>query len=210
MSIAKEIIEALQRGLRYEKIGSGLGYNNEEVQDDDMRRVQKCRNNGFKVVTYHLEGLHWEILVVYEPIVLALSVPGGKIVIFSGLIDHFKSDAEIATIIAHEVGHLVARHGAEMVSKLMWLKILKVVLNITDEMSKQIKDAYDYFHLLPSSRRNEMEEDYIGLLLLASAGYDARVAPQLYEKFAEISGRSPLDDHHYTHPYGKKRAKALS
>lgn len=54
-----------------------------------------------------------------------------------------------------------------------------------------------------------MEADYIGLLLLASSGYDPRVAPQVYEKLAEVNGHSPLD-HLSTHPYGKKRAKALS
>ncbi|KAI3909068.1 hypothetical protein MKW98_011429 [Papaver atlanticum] len=207
-SISKDIIEALQTGLGYEKVGSGLGYNNEEVQDDDMRRVKKCRKNGFKVATYHLEGLNWEIVVVDEPIVSASCIAGGKVVVFTGLLNHFRSDAEIATVIAHEVGHLVARHGAEKLSKIIWLIILEVVLNIGDEMSKRITEAYKYL-LLPSRQRNEMEAAYIGLLLLASAGYDPRVAPQVYEKLGEISGLSPLDEHLSTHPYGKKRAKAL-
>ncbi|RZC82326.1 hypothetical protein C5167_045112, partial [Papaver somniferum] len=205
-SISKEIIEALQRGLGYEKVGSGLGYNNEEVQDDDMRR-------GFKVATYHLEGLHWEIFVVDEPTVLAECDPGGKIVVFTGLLNHFGSDAEIATIIALEVGHIVARHGAETFSKVIWLIILKVVLNIGDEMSKRITEAYKYL-LLPSSRRKLDTGIKYVLMFLASGGRLywvtlARVAPQVYEKLAEVNGHSPLD-HLSTHPYGKKRAKALS
>ncbi|XP_026453095.1 mitochondrial metalloendopeptidase OMA1-like [Papaver somniferum] len=187
-SIGIEIIEALQRGLRYEKVGSGLGYSN-EVQDD----VMKVKRNRKKGATYHLEGLHWEILVVNEPRVNAISIPGGKIVVFTGLLDVFKTDAEIATIVAHEVGHLVARHKAEFVSKFTWLIILEVILNIGDEMSERITEAYKYL-LLPSRRRNEMEADYIGLLLLASAGYDPQMAPQVYEKLGEFSGESPLDD----------------
>ncbi|RZC80711.1 hypothetical protein C5167_043290 [Papaver somniferum] len=211
-SIGTEIIESLLRGLRYGKVGSGLGYNN-QVQDD-MRRVKKSREKGFRVATYHLEGLNWEILVVDKPEVNALCIPGGKIVVFTGLLDAFRTDAEIATIIAHEVGHLVARHKAEFISQIMWLIILKLVLDpfvaISDKMTKQIIEACKYLYLLPSSRRNEMEADCIGLLLLASAGYDPRMAPQVYEKLGDFSGDSPLDDILATHPSGKKRAEVLS
>jgi predicted Zn-dependent protease len=51
----------------------------------------------------HLDGLNWEILVVNEPVVNAFCLPGGKIVVFTGLLEHFRTDAEIATIIGHEV-----------------------------------------------------------------------------------------------------------
>ncbi|KAI3923872.1 hypothetical protein MKW92_011736 [Papaver armeniacum] len=213
-SIGIEIIEALQRGLRYEKVGSGLGYNN-QVQDD-MRRVKKNREKGFRVATYHLEGLNWEILVVDKPEVNALCIPGGKIVVFTGLLDTFRTDAEMATIIAHEVGHLVARHIAEFISKFMCLIILKLVLDpfvdISDKMTKRIIEACEYVYLLASSQRNEMEAEYIGLLLLSSARYDPRMAPQLYEKLGEFSGESPLDDDDSlaTHPSGIKRAQVLS
>ncbi|KAI3883905.1 hypothetical protein MKX03_017368 [Papaver bracteatum] len=204
-SIGIEIIEALQRGLRYEKVGSGLGYNN-EVQDDVMK---------FLLIIWK-DGLHWEILVVNEPRVNAMCIPGGKIVVFTGLFDVFKTDAEIATIIAHEVGHLVARHKAEFVSKFMWLIILKVVpkpfIDISEKMAKRIIEACKYLYLLPSSRRNEIEAGYIGLLLLAPAGYDPRMAPQVYEKLGEFDRESPLDDDDNlaTHPSGIKRAEVLS
>lgn len=55
-----------------------------------------------------------------------------------------------------------------------------------------------------------MEADYIGLLLLASAGYDPRVAPQVYEKLGRVGGSMPLQDYLATHPSGQKRAKLLS
>ncbi|KAI3928054.1 hypothetical protein MKW98_023655 [Papaver atlanticum] len=161
------------------KVRSGLGYNN-QVQDD-MRRVKKSREKGFRVATYHLEGLNWEILVVDKPEVNALCIPGGKIVVFTGLLDAFRTDAERATIIAQEVGHLVVRHKAE------------------------------FSHIFFLLHVNEMEADYIGLLLLASAGYDPRMAPQVYEKLGEFSGESPLDDDSLaTHPSGIKRAEVLS
>lgn len=56
-----------------------------------------------KLDTLHLEGLKWEIIVVDEPFVNAWCFPGGKIVVFSGLLDHYKTDEEIAIILGHEV-----------------------------------------------------------------------------------------------------------
>lgn len=56
----------------------------------------------------------------------------------------------------------------------------------------------------------EMEADYIGLLLMASAGYDPRVAPKVYEKLGQVTGESALRDYLSTHPSGKKRAKLLA
>lgn len=61
------------------------------------------RVSGSKPTTSHLEGLDWEVLVVDEPVVKAFSMPGGKIVVSTGLLEHFRTDAEIATIIGHEV-----------------------------------------------------------------------------------------------------------
>jgi len=138
--IAKDIIDALQRGLRKEQVWSDLGYASEhstlsegygretlnalgagsdekiegnwrkedEILDDKW--VQQSRKRGqerrSEAATSHLDGLNWEILVVNEPVVNAFCLPGGKIVVFTGLLEHFRSDAEIATIIGHEVLYL--------------------------------------------------------------------------------------------------------
>ncbi|KAK4385085.1 Mitochondrial metalloendopeptidase OMA1 [Sesamum angolense] len=127
--------------------------------------------------TGHLEGLKWEVIVVNEPVINAFCLPGGKIVVFTGLLDHFKADTEIATIIGHE--------------------------NV-DPMKA------DRTFLPTKYERMEMEADYIGLLLVASAGYDPRVAPQVYEKLGRVVGDSALQDYLATHPSGKKRAQVLA
>ncbi|KAL3639900.1 metalloendopeptidase [Castilleja foliolosa] len=106
-----------------------------------------------------------------EPEINAFCLPGGKIVVFTALLEHFLTDPEVATIIGHEVGHAVARHSAEQTSKDLWLTILQLILihffspDIVNTMS-------NLFLRLPFSRRMEMEADYIGLLLLAAAGFD--------------------------------------
>ncbi|KAL2334518.1 hypothetical protein Fmac_015731 [Flemingia macrophylla] len=240
--IAKDIIDALQRGLRKEQVWSDFGYASENVtlvegdgretlnalagseqkveanwhrEDEilDDKWVQQSRKKGqergSQAATSHLDGLNWEILVVNEPVVNAFCLPGGKIVVFTGLLEHFKSDAEIATIIGHEVGHAVARHSAEGITKNLWFAILQLILyqfvtpDIVNTMSSLL------LHL-PFSRRMEIEADYIGLLLIASAGYDPRVAPKVYEKLGKITGDSTLRDYLSTHPSGRKRAELLA
>lgn len=136
--IAKDIIEALQRGLKHETVWSDLGYASSEIdvahegrahdtlmalseggegkiegkwhKDDELlddKWVQQSRKKGqekgLQSATSHLDGLNWEVLVVNEPVVNAFCLPGGKIVVFTGLLEHFRTDAEIATIIGHEV-----------------------------------------------------------------------------------------------------------
>ncbi|XP_059449947.1 mitochondrial metalloendopeptidase OMA1 [Corylus avellana] len=238
--IAKDIIEALQRGLRNEQVWSDLGYalesvggvheakthetlmalkereegkwfKEDEILDDKwvQQSRKKGQERGSQPETSHLDGLNWEVLVVNEPAVNAFCLPGGKIVVFTGLLEHFRTDSEIATIIGHEVGHAVARHAAEGITKNLWFAILQLILyqfimpDIVNTMSV-------LFLRLPFSRRMEMEADYIGLLLMASAGYDPRVAPKVYEKLGKLTGESALRDYLSTHPSGKKRAQLLS
>lgn len=237
--IAKDIIEALQRGLRSDQVWSDMSYASEEsigvearghetlmalkeseeakwFKDDEILDdswVQKSRKKGQErgslSATSHLEGLNWEVLVVNEPVVNAFCLPGGKIVVFTGLLEQFKADAEIATIIGHEVGHAVARHAAEGITKNLWFAILQLILYqfVTPDI---VNTMSTLFLKLPFSRRMEMEADYIGLLLMASAGYDPRVAPKVYEKLGQVTGESALRDYLSTHPSGKKRAKLLA
>ncbi|KAL3652348.1 hypothetical protein CASFOL_002029 [Castilleja foliolosa] len=183
----------------------------DEVLDDQwvLQSQKKGREKGVKSQTSHLEGLKWEVIVVDEPEINAFCLPGGKIVVFTGLLEHFLADAEVATIIGHEVGHAVARHSAEQTSKDLWLTILQLIL-IQFFMPHIVNTMSNLFLRLPFSRRMEMEADYIGLLLLASAGFDPRVAPQVYEKLGEVAGESALQDYIATHPSGMKRAQVLS
>ncbi|KAK1399612.1 Mitochondrial metalloendopeptidase OMA1 [Heracleum sosnowskyi] len=237
--IAKEIVEALQRGLRKEQVWTDVDYSSDNVGEKEIggdqtltvltesaegnwskedeilddKWVQQSRKKGqergVQSSISHLEGLNWEILVVDEPVVNAFCLPGGKIVVFTGLLRHFKTNEEIATIIGHEVGHVVARHGAEGITKNLWFAIIQLILY--QFVMPDIVNSMSHLLLrLPFSRRMEMEADYIGLLLLASARYDPRVAPMVYEKLGKITGSSAMKDYLSTHPSGKKRAKLLA
>ena len=123
--IANDIVDALQKGLRKEdRVWRDLGYKSDSFNEswsdqewkeereskDEMlndRWVQESRKSGeargLQPATSHLEGLSWEVVVVRNPDTNAMCLPGGKIIVFTGLLDNFRSDAEIATIIGHEV-----------------------------------------------------------------------------------------------------------
>ncbi|KAK8937014.1 hypothetical protein KSP39_PZI012325 [Platanthera zijinensis] len=184
----------------------------DEVLDDGW--VRQSRKDGAArgslPATRHLEGLNWEVLVVRDNMVNAMCLPGGKIIVFTGLLDNFRTDAEIATVIGHEVGHAIARHAAEGITKNLWFAILQLVLLQFFGMPDVINAMSNLLLRLPFSRRMEMEADYIGLLLIASAGFDPRIAPRVYEKLGQITGDSALRDYLSTHPSSKKRAQILS
>ncbi|MED6108215.1 hypothetical protein PIB30_021510 [Stylosanthes scabra] len=185
----------------------------DEILDDSW--VQQSRKKGHEKgsATSHLEGLNFEVLVVNDPLVNAGCGFGGKLVVFTGLLEHLKSDAEIATVIGHEVGHAVARHHAESMTRWLWVAILNLILcpfvtwNINKTMASLLLNLFLTL-LFSQQRMEEMEADYIGMLLIAAAGYDPRVAPTFYEKMGKYD--CPLDDNISTHPSGKKRAELLS
>ncbi|KAJ6826969.1 putative mitochondrial metalloendopeptidase OMA1 [Iris pallida] len=201
----RDSVSALEEGV------ISVGWSkDDEVLDDGWVEEGRQRARGTQPATRHLEGLEWEVVVVRDSAVNALCLPGGKIVVFTGLLDHFRTDAEIAVIIGHEVGHAVARHAAEGITKNLWLALLQLIVLQFFFMPDLISAMSNLLLKLPFSRRMEMEADYIGLLLAAAAGYDPRVAPAVYEKLGKITGDSALRDYLSTHPSSKKRAQLLS
>jgi len=240
--IAKDIIEALQRGTRHQESWSDVAYSNTKTIPSDVHTSQdpwglrseneykeeqlygndeilddkwvensrkSGKERGDKASTQHLKAFNWEILVVDDPIVNAFCLPGGKIMVFTGLLNAFPSDAEIATVISHEVGHAVARHAAEGMTSNLWFAILQIIILQFIGMPDVVHAMSNLLLKLPFSRRMEVEADYIGLLLMASAGYDPRVASSVYEKLGKLSGDSVIKNYLSTHPSGKKRAELL-
>ncbi|CAM0944307.1 unnamed protein product [Alopecurus aequalis] len=194
--LAKEIIRAAHRGLAESSTTS-------HAAASGSRRAQP--------ETKHLDGINWEVLVVQENSVNAFCLPGGKIVVYTGLLDKFKTDAEIATMLAHEIGHAIARHNAETFTKNFWTVILQVVFLLLTDAPKEMTDITTLIFSLPFSRRMEIEADHIGIMLLAEAGFDPLVAPTVYKKLGKISGNTlEKEEYKSTHPSTEKRSRLLS
>lgn len=155
-----------------------------------------------------LEGYQWEYNLVSSNQVNAWCMPGGKIVVYSGLLPVTQNEAALAVVLGHEITHAVARHGSERMSEGLIQQLggaaLSVALsNKPAETRNLFLQAYDAGSTigvsLPHSRNQEYEADHYGLIFAALAGYNPREAIPLWERMAAMSnGQRPpefLSDH---------------
>jgi metalloendopeptidase OMA1, mitochondrial len=143
--------------------------------------------------------LRWEVSVIEEDeTVNAFALPGGKIGVYTGIFPIAQTEAGLAIIMGHELGHVIARHGAERMSQQLGAQLLGSALAVGFQASpyaNTIMAAYGLGAqvgvLLPYSRLQESEADRIGLILAAKAGYDPQAAVGVWQRMAKLSGRRP-------------------
>ncbi|CAI9095573.1 OLC1v1031561C1 [Oldenlandia corymbosa var. corymbosa] len=157
---------------------------NKRVQN----KPQKVRRKfGIRYGTEHLEGLNWEVMVVDRPIENAAHFPNGRITFPAKLFDDPDfTDEDLATIIAYEVGHQIARHSSEYLLRLICFKficgLVKPFLGeglFFSKVEPLIKNIIFAFAFI----RREMEADLIGIMLMAAAGYDPLRALEFHDKY---------------------------
>ncbi|MBS1947984.1 MAG: M48 family metallopeptidase [Bacteroidetes bacterium] len=159
-----------------------------------------------------LDGYHWEYNLVDSKEVNAWCMPGGKIVVYTGLLPITQSETALAIVLGHEITHALARHGNErlsqgMVQQLGGVALSVAVANKPAETQALFLDAYGIGSnvgvLLPFSRQQELEADRLGLRFAAMAGYDPREAIPFWQRMKAASGNNhpplilsthPLDD----------------
>lgn len=157
----------------------------------------------------------WEFTVFQEDTPNAWCLPGGKVGVYSGLMRYVYTDGELATVLAHEIGHAVARHGAERMSQQMVVAAGGAIVagTVSDKNLETAKVAYgigsELFVMLPYSRKQEYEADEIGLIYMARAGYDPREAVTFWERFRQLSQGPSVPEWFSTHPADEKRIARL-
>eukprot|EP00882_Tetradesmus_deserticola_P005145 GHRQ01005419.1.p1 GENE.GHRQ01005419.1~~GHRQ01005419.1.p1 ORF type:complete len:344 (+),score=114.63 GHRQ01005419.1:338-1369(+) len=135
----------------------------------------------------HMQNLDWEFAVINSPDVNAFVAPGGKVVVFSGLLRLVGSEDELAAVLAHEVGHVLARHHAERMSQLNVTGLLSMLMRALLGIS--IPGALVVLGMfLPYSRAAEHEADAIGIRLLAKACYDPDANVTMLLKLNAVQG----------------------
>lgn len=156
---------------------------------------------------------NWEVHVLKSKDVNAWCMPGGKMAVYTGLIDKIKpTDAELAAVLGHEIAHALREHAREQVSQQMAASIgLSVLSAITgSQATADIGSALtDVMFTLPNSRTHEMEADRIGVELAARAGYDPRAAITLWQKMGALGG-SGQPEFLSTHPSPASRTADLT
>ena len=154
----------------------------------------------------------WEFVVFDDPDTPnAWCLPGGKVAVYSGLLPYAKTDGELATVMAHEISHAIARHGAERMSTEMVKAAGAAVVGeaVGGEYVEVAKVVYgvgsDLFVMLPYSRKHEYEADRIGLIYMARAGYDPNEAVNFWERFSQAGDGQKPPEFLSTHPADANR-----
>lgn len=159
----------------------------------------------------------WEFNLVKDTSVNAFCMPGGKVVVFEGILPITKTEVGMAVVLGHEIAHAVAKHSNERASQQM---IVQYGSSITDALFAGKSDATrstistiygigsQYGVMLPYSRKHEYEADHLGLIFLAMAGYDPNEAVTFWGRMAANSANKPME-FMSTHPSDENRIAQL-
>lgn len=161
----------------------------------------------------------WEVVVFDDPQANAFAMPGGKIGVYTGLLDVASNQHQVAAVIGHEVGHVIAQHGNERMSR-------SALISAGAQATSAALDAYEienkatimqafgigaqYLGILPFSREHESESDLIGLDLMAKAGFDPRESVQLWINMSAVNEGKAPPEWASTHPSSETRISQLN
>lgn len=155
----------------------------------------------------------WETILIDEPgTVNAFALPGGKMAVYTGMLPVAQSEEGLAVVMGHEIGHVVARHGTERLSRTsfseMGVDVVSSLLGAGDYQTL-FQMGSNVLIELPFSRHHEAEADEIGLTYMARAGYDPRAAPAFWNRMEQLGGGGP-PEFLSTHPSAESRQERLN
>jgi predicted Zn-dependent protease len=170
-----------------------------------------------KGLTNLLDGYQWEYNLVDSKEVNAWCMPGGKIVVYTGILPITGSENGLAVVMGHEIAHAIAEHSRERVSQQMAAQAGGLLFSsLVSSDPQQAENIFmiangltTYGLILPHSRSQELEADKLGLQYCAMAGYDPREAIPLWERMAALSNGQSPPEFASTHPAESTRIAKL-
>jgi predicted Zn-dependent protease len=153
-----------------------------------------------------LKNYHWEFNLVESKEVNAWCMPGGKVVVYSGILPFTQNENALAVVLGHEITHAVAGHGAERMSQQLLAQDIQVAGDVALGTNPKAVNIFNQVYapgaqlgiLLPYSRKQESEADHFGLIFAAMAGYDPQEAVPFWTRMQSMGGEKPpvfLSDH---------------
>jgi predicted Zn-dependent protease len=167
-----------------------------------------------------LEGFNWEFNTIDDnEVINAWCMPGGKVVVYTGLLQVTQTEAALAIVIGHEIAHAIAKHGNERMSQGMIQQLGGMALEVA--LAQQPEATQNLFlmsygigsqlgAMLPWSRQQETEADQYGLIFAALAGYDPREAIPFWQRMSAASGGVSPPEFLSTHPSDETRIRKLN
>jgi predicted Zn-dependent protease len=182
-------------------------------------KIQKAVEKYFadKGLSSKLQGYNWEFNLVEDPQVNAWCMPGGKVVVYTGILPVTQDEAGLAVVMGHEIAHAIADHGNERMSQQLILQMGGMALNeAIKNKPEQTKNLWmttfgvgsQYGAILPFSRMHESEADEMGLIFMAMAGYNPEKAIEFWTRMSKMGGQKPPEILS-THPSDETRIKKL-
>jgi predicted Zn-dependent protease len=173
---------------------------------------EHCDEDPFK-------GYQWEVNLIEDPQVNAWAMPGGKVVVYTGILPVAQNEAGLATVMGHEIAHVFAAHGEERMSQGLITQLGGAALSVA--LKNQPEATQNLFMtsyglgtqvglLLPFSRLHESEADRLGLIFMAMAGYNPNEAVGFWQRMAAAKGdQAAPPEFLSTHPADETRIRKL-
>ena len=184
--------------------------------DPDSGRQRYVRELGLRLASVsERPGLPWTFRVIDDPVVNAFAVPGGHIYVTRGILAHLNSEAELASVLGHEIGHVTARHSVTQMSRQQLAQLGLVVGTVLKpEWSRYAGIAAQGLGLLflKYSRDDESQADRLGLRYMRRGGYDAHRMPEVFtllDRVSQASGGGRVPEWLATHPNPGNRRGAI-
>ena len=211
----------------YEKIKEKEKLSDDNIQLNEIKEIGKrieysiseyFETSGIQDPT---SGFDWEyILIDNKKVKNAWCMPGGKIAVYTGILEVTENTNGLAAVMGHEIAHAVAKHSVERASRNV---ATNVVLQVTDILSggklstvnrttgmNTVGLLTQMGILNPFNRKQESEADYLGLIFSSLTGYDVREAPKLRERMKKSNKGKEQPEFMSTHPYSDNRIKKLN
>ena len=156
-----------------------------------------------------LANFAWEFVLVEDNQVNAFCMPGGKIVVYTGILPITQNETGLAVVVGHEVGHAVAKHASERMSQQMLAQgVGSAVLGKSSSTVQTIFGLSAQAGVLAYSRKQELEADFLGMVFMGIAGYSPEAALPFWERMAQDGGAS-APEFFSTHPSDATRIKGI-
>jgi predicted Zn-dependent protease len=171
-----------------------------------------------KGISDQLSGYKWEFNLVESNEVNAWCMPGGKVVVYTGILPVTNDEDGLAVVLGHEIAHAVAQHGNERMSQGLLAQLGGMALNEAlankPEQTRQLwmtafGAGVQVGALLPFSRTQESEADHLGLIFMAMAGYDPQTAVPFWQRMAQLSAGKAPPEFLSTHPSDQSRIEKI-